>query len=661
MWATTSKAALVFGCLIIGEAVRKQPKSKFASLSPGQSSDAVAVIASGNFKGAKVKDLDWAGCGKPSGFYARNCKSTEGCGIEKVYLDTPRQKCRFTNEYKLKPDYILKFFPVELARLGIKSATLAEKGCIFGGRWGKCYRRMRQIMRLLQYFRRAVDVVKKAGQDHPAYTYVTSPEVEKALKIIAGNIATGFKTHDNGGVEQALQDLGNLQDTIKSFEDEAESENQTMSEEEKETLKDCLTAEAMLKLMGTDLTEEQRKALCATVEANKGVNGDTVDETLIEQEEAGLDNVFDAAGEEDMKNLEQQEEAYNSDDDDDEEDAIIKEEEREEAVLEPDTTTIITTTTTSDMRVRRTDSFGEPLEYDSEDEDNSALIETSSGKQALTTRGGVPDKKKGTGPLKWLFKHGLGWIVTRVAWLVTFLLGSILGLVRAALFPVLFIGCTLVKFLSLVIWDIPVTLGWDGNTALFSERFFNIGRCGPAMWDLVGFDPTAENVVGQIVIQPAQFASKVTGVHHLYKSKKDLCDGVQCGDLATCHAGSCLCNIGYYPIPNTANCGLHSTKAGCVCKPSWVSGTFVTNKHFGCPPSKAKCEVDTSHPSFATCKGNLAGSKGWQQWGNLTDVANGLARQAEQFVVGKKATKDSCQPMRFRATVPALTSPAAKS
>jgi hypothetical protein len=181
------------------------------------------------------------------------------------------------------------------------------------------------------------------------------------------------------------------------------------------------------------------------------------------------------------------------------------------------------------------------------------------------------------------------------------------------------------------------------------------------MWDLVGFDPTAENVVGQIIIQPAQFASKVTGVHHFYKSKKDLCDNVQCGVSAKCHAGSCLCDAGYYPVPNTANCALQPTEAGCVCKSSWVTGTLITNNHFGCPPSKFKCEVDMSDASFANCKKSLGGSKGWKDWGNLTDVANGLAGKAEEFVRGKKAVKDKCQPMRFRATVPALSSPATKS
>jgi len=284
----------------------------------------------------------------------------------------------------------LKFFPVELARLGIKSVRLSEKGCVLGGRWGKCYLRMRQIMRLLKYSRRVVDTVKAAGIEHPAYTYVTSTEVENALKVIAGNIATGFHKHNDDDAKEALTDLGNLQDTIKTFIDEAEEkEDRTLSDAEKQNLEDCLTAEAMLNLTGTTLADEQRAALCAHVEANRDANKESFNETLMDQEEAGLDKMIADAKTDDVANLEEEEEAHN-DDEDDEEDAEIAAEDREElrkqdptttstSTTTPTTTTTSTTTsmtttpttpttTTSDTRVRRTDSLGAPLplDYDSD-------------------------------------------------------------------------------------------------------------------------------------------------------------------------------------------------------------------------------------------------------------------------------------------------------
>jgi len=67
-----------------------------------------------------------------------------------------------------------------------------------------------------------------------------------------------------------------------------------------------------------------------------------------------------------------------------------------------------------------------------------------------------------------------------------------------------------------------------------------------------------------------------------------------------------------------------------------------------------------SQPNFPGCKGKSGGGKDWKDWENITDVAQGFARHAEQVVFGKRAPKDTCQPMRFRAKVPPLKIPAVK-
>jgi len=51
----------------------------------------------------------------------------------------------------LQDDQIARFFPVELTRLEEKAIKFSSKGCMFGGWWMKCYRRMQQILRLFNY------------------------------------------------------------------------------------------------------------------------------------------------------------------------------------------------------------------------------------------------------------------------------------------------------------------------------------------------------------------------------------------------------------------------------------------------------------------------------------------------------------------------------
>jgi len=231
-----------------------------------------------------------------------------------------------------------------------------------------------------------------------------------------------------------------------------------------------------------------------------------------------------------------------------------------------------------------------------------------------------------------------------------FLLGTALGVIRAALFPILFIGCTALKFLVWLFRDVGYNLMWEGELQLVGNRFLEIGRCAPVMWDAVGFDSTrgAGHAVGQIVIQPAQFASKVTGVHHFYKSERDLCQDVQCGRFASCTAGQCYCDMGYYPMDGkSSDCGLATTAAGCVCQSVWSSGRLITQNHFGCPSSKFKCKVDTAHPTFASCKANIKNKRGKK-------LFNQIEGMAKDFLFGKKAPTDRCTPPKVRAKVPPM-------
>lgn len=461
----------------------------------------------------------------------------------------------------------------------------------------KCYRRMRQIMRLLKYCRRAIETAQGHDESHPGYAVAVAPETSETLKRVGSNMAVGFKEQGKGNQNgadfgAAWEELQRLQEAITAIEDNSTSAGEPLSEAEGAAVKNTLAVEAMLKMTGTSLSEEQRSSLYAKVEAGGKVE---FGESLVEQEVAGLDATFQAAADDqDFLNTMQQQE-HAEDEEDDEEDSQLLED---------------STTPTMAM----------------------SLLERGAANQTLSTRG--------TGPLKWLFKHGLGWIVSRAAWLILFLLGSAVGILRAAIFPLLFVSCTLAKFLAWVLRDVGYNLLWEGEYALVGERFTQIGRCAPVMWDVLGFQAGAND----IIIQPARFASSWTGVNHFYKSTKDLCEGVTCGDNAQCFAGSCACNAGFYPLPGQPNCGLITTKNGCVCKTFWTSGRAFSSSHHGCPSAKYHCIVETSHPTYQSCKGQL-------------HKARDLANIAADFVFGKKAPMDSCSPGPYRARVPARDGP----
>merc|ERR1712178_530599 len=87
----------------------------------------------------------------------------------------------------------------------------------------------------------------------------------------------------------------NLQASVKSADDEATSINQPMAQVEKQAVEDTLAVEAMLKAKGILLTDEQRAALYAKIEAGHDIQSDSLEESLIDEEEQDLDRTFDAA------------------------------------------------------------------------------------------------------------------------------------------------------------------------------------------------------------------------------------------------------------------------------------------------------------------------------------------------------------------------------
>merc|ERR1719321_1480477 len=100
--------------------------------------------------------------------------------------------CRLTLEHKLKADNIATYLPNELARLRERSQKFANSGCILGGWFGKCYRRMTQMLRIMTYVRRAVAEARKP--DHPANGLVA--EAESTLQAVENDLTAGFEKHE---------------------------------------------------------------------------------------------------------------------------------------------------------------------------------------------------------------------------------------------------------------------------------------------------------------------------------------------------------------------------------------------------------------------------------------------------------------------------------
>lgn len=501
--------------------------------------------------------------------------------MQKLWLDTPRQSCRYTDEFKLKTDEVYRIFPIELKRLQEKSEKFAKTGCIMGFFPFKCYRRMQQILRLFNYVRKARDAAK--CKSHKASDARCSWATENRFKRIGENMAAGFSKNGQTKklcMQEGMRRMMEIPQKLEALRKAAHGAGANVTDEEIAARQQAEQSAAMLAMTCAEVTDEGVATLQASMEAvgpiDLPVEGpdDPVDD-IIDENNRMLDNL---SGKQ-RKQLK-----------------------KEAAELDEDDSNVVVD--------------ADALQSVSSLLDASDEIETSVVK---------PKKIKG-GPLKILLWTGpkyilthigatIGWVVLRLVWLVAFMIGSVFSLVKASLiFPVL----TLVSVVYRALGWVFVDMGWEGDFS--GEGLGQIGNIPRAMWETVGFgtDDPEESAVAQIIVQPARIASEFTGVWHPYKQKKrpkapNLCEGVVCGQFATCRTGKCVCTVGAYPIVGTSNCGLLTSTNGCVCKQVWKQAGFLfqsNNNTFGCLSklrkgnfagqeftSKGQCEVDLAYPS----------------------------------------------------------------
>mmetsp|Transcript_20295 Transcript_20295/g.48114 ORF Transcript_20295/g.48114 Transcript_20295/m.48114 type:complete len:598 (+) Transcript_20295:64-1857(+) len=547
--------AICFILLLAGhEAVRTQHAIEEAALHVGAS--------------GKEQDLDWAGCGKQSLL----C-STEGCARQYLWLDTPRQSCRYTEEYKLTHNQPV-FLDVELGRLEEKSEKFAKDGCIMGGRWFKCQRRVKQMIRILKYVKKGLQQAR-ADPTNPAHEMASSAEVRQRMVQVGENIGTGFEASKElsgqglqfkEALRQMLQVGQEPEPTVEPNETDVD-ENIT---EEADSSADAAAVSAMLTMVGVTLNTEQKATLMTNMESHADSMDDTSEDEVVEALDEDIGNTLMA----------------------------YTEEEGLAEGLPPGRAVELAAQRKGNFssEVSETDTGGDE---DLESNETASLLELAGGQELMS----------GDGPLKILWYKGLGWLVSRIAWLFLFLVGAAWGVFRAGLvFPLLFVGCTALKFL----WWLGRGVGyhglWEGNGTKVVKGFKRIGKCAPWMWEAVGFTATSnmKEIPGQVFIPPARFASRVTGVYHATKELGDLCTNVTCGVNAGCHAGTCRCLTGFYPAQGEFSCGPLVTESGCVCKTIWESRArrFFGASYAGCP-RWSMCKVDTAHPSYSLCRKRL--------------------------------------------------------
>ena len=111
------------------------------------------------------------------------CEAKPGCVLEPVILDKPGQQCRYSDDHKL--EHMDRFLDHELQRLTEKSQKLAAQ-C--KNRLGlKCYRRMRQFLRLHRF------VVKVQERDETAETKALTPDLVQKLYTAINSAMVAFQ------------------------------------------------------------------------------------------------------------------------------------------------------------------------------------------------------------------------------------------------------------------------------------------------------------------------------------------------------------------------------------------------------------------------------------------------------------------------------------
>jgi len=590
------KATLFLNVFIVSDAARRAMHS--------------ATVRQHQFeknKTVKTPDLDWKGCAAFTG-----CKKQLGCTRKYLWLDSPRQSCRYTDEHKLQRDQILTFFPVEIARLEEKSVKFAKHGCITGGWWFKCYRRMQQILRLFNYVRKAQGLVLAEGKDHPAFAFMNDSKTQQQFKTIAENLGSGFEKNGETGklsIGSGLRRMMSVQLEMQKIQDEATAKGVPLTEEELSTIEQSKQTAALLAINGQDVTDEQAEKLRAMMEASG--QGKTVKPT------AGQDEIDDI--------VQEQEETIMALDDDDREAVRDAAQEKE---------------TDDDDQDADDDELHPPSLMQAEEYENEYDQQANSSLIQLSARDGPLKKlvKGGWKGLKWVVGHGVGWLFRRLVWTVAFLVGFTFSFVRAVvIWPIALLMCGSVRSISWLFGDVL----WEGQNQ--KEGFKRIGHCAPEMWNAVGFDSNnvGKSLVNQTIKDPAKDASWMSGVYHPYKSgKPEPCARVTCGANAQCATvgtqAKCFCSYGYYPASDgqggyQASCQLKQTANNCQCEAYWSSWGVG---YYGCNKN-GECKVTSA------CKASL----GHQ---NITS-------RIFKAAVGMKTTIDKCQFTMYPSEVPAAS------
>lgn len=578
---------------------------KVAAMRMGISSSTLTEESEGH----KTPDLDWEGCAT-----WKQCDKSLGCHRHKVWLDTWRQSCRYSDEFKLREDQVDRFFPVEIARLEEKSEIFAEHGCLTGGWWYKCYRRMQQILRLFNYVRKAKTDVLAKGDSHPAYAVVSSEETAAQFGRISQNLATGFGKNEQTKdmcIHQGVRKMMTIPQEIAQLRDEAIEAGTPLTGAEIDTIEQAKQSAALLAMNCAEVSEEQEQKLRAVIEAS----GEAVATSGSEE----LDGLVDDS-EEMMEMLDPQDRQKVQ--------AISHEVDMEDDNGPDD----------HEMQ--------EPVP-EIQPQTNISMLQLSTRSSAGPLKMLVKGGWKG---LKWLGAHGIGWLFRRLAWTIAFLIGTAFSLVRMAVWPILFVGCVAMRSVGWFFHD----LLWEGKH--IAEGFKRIGRCAPEMYDMVGFDSKVplKSAGFQIFVEPAQWASSSTGVYHpLWEGTDHLpnpCRRVQCGANAYCQVedagygekdvAKCYCHYGTYPgkdIP-AHDCDLKKSVNGCRCMQEWK---HLGKVHYGCGVNN-ECKVDMQDRSYAGCKNKQ------QQDGSAIGMLS-------RFVIGGVRKLDTCNYQRSPVEVPAIS------
>jgi hypothetical protein len=271
-------------------AARVKMKSRSNAHGTSSQEDALDTGLTSAAKG--TPDKDCPGC---KAWTKSGCRKGDGCNYNYIWLDTPRQSCRYTDEYKLLPDQVANFFPTELKRLEEKAAKFAKSGCIYGGWWMKCYRRIQQILRLFNYVKKAHIAVLKDGDSHPAFHIVASDETKARIAAVSKNMGAGFNKHSTTKkfcFDKSLQKMEQIPSEVQKRKDAAAAAGEPISEDELALFEKSLQSAAMLEMMCTEVTEDQTQELQAKIEASGAMKDadmeldDIVDQTIKDNAEA---------------------------------------------------------------------------------------------------------------------------------------------------------------------------------------------------------------------------------------------------------------------------------------------------------------------------------------------------------------------------------------